>query len=187
VIIFCWCLSDPHLPQGLQRFFVAELVPITQGATGRRWPGIGSASAWQRLGEDMQFNRRFSTLKLFSNNYFGNSHEVGAREITPKTALRLVLSMARSGRRFRLSIRRGGIDASVVIAVLVTDPRHGISQAVLVAALGREIEKVVGADQNVEAAAVARIGVEDAARAAQYRACGSWRSRLKLNAGCPCP
>jgi hypothetical protein len=53
-LFFVGGLSDPHL-RGLATIFSRNWVPITQGATGRRWPGIGSASAWQRLGEDMQF------------------------------------------------------------------------------------------------------------------------------------
>jgi hypothetical protein len=41
---------------------------------------------------------------------------------------------------------------------MVPHPRHGPGQGRFIAALGREIEEVVGANQNVEAARIAGIG-----------------------------
>ena len=51
----------------------------------------------------------------------------------------------------------------VLVAVMVAHPRHGPGQRRLVATLGREVEVVVGADQQVEPARISRVGVEDGA------------------------
>ena len=54
---------------------------------------------------------------------------------------------------------RAGLAARV--AVVVADPGHGGGQTFLIAALGREVEVVVRAQEDVQAAGVGGIGVED--------------------------
>src|SRR5215471_4000863 len=44
---------------------------------------------------------------------------------------------------------------------MVANPGHRPRQSILIAALGREIEEMIGADQDVETAAIGRIGVKD--------------------------
>src|SRR5260370_37858307 len=47
------------------------------------------------------------------------------------------------------------------VAIVVADPGHGLREAGFVAAFGREVEEVVGAEEHVQAASVGRVGVED--------------------------
>src|SRR2546427_5497016 len=54
-------------------------------------------------------------------------------------------------------------DVVVVVPIVVTDPRHREGEALLVAALRHEVEVVVRAEQEVAAAGVGRVGVEDVA------------------------
>src|SRR5258708_24813134 len=48
----------------------------------------------------------------------------------------------------------------VVVTIVVADPLHR-SLRIFVAALGREIEQVVGADQQIESARIGRVGAVD--------------------------
>src|SRR5208282_6742295 len=66
-------------------------------------------------------------------------------------------------RSLRLLVRGLRIDDGAVIAIMVTNPGHPVGKTFLIAALGGDVEEVVGADQDVETAAVGRIGVEDVA------------------------
>src|SRR5260221_2351235 len=43
----------------------------------------------------------------------------------------------------------------------MTDPGHSVFEGGFVAALGSHVQEVVGAEQDIEAAAVARVGVKD--------------------------
>src|SRR6185437_3374170 len=72
---------------------------------------------------------------------------------------RLDLIAARS-RGLRLAILRLRIDRGVVVAVVVPHPGHRPGEAAFIAPLWGEIEEIVGADQDIEAAAVGRIGVK---------------------------
>src|SRR5713101_6844493 len=47
------------------------------------------------------------------------------------------------------------------ISIVMSDPRHGESQAIFVATFRREVEEVVGAKQDVEPARISGISVED--------------------------
>ena len=58
-----------------------------------------------------------------------------------------------------VAARRG----SIVVFVVAADPVHREGEAALVAALRHQVEPLIGADQRVEAAPVARIGVADIA------------------------
>src|SRR3984893_10081826 len=77
------------------------------------------------------------------------------------TWLKEILVTARRRRAFRLFVLRSRIDRGAVVAVVMAHPGHRPRQTFLVAALRRQVEHVIGADQHIEAAAVARIGVED--------------------------
>jgi len=60
---------------------------------------------------------------------------------------------AGAGGALWLLVSLGWIDeVALRVAVVMADPGHGEGQAVFVAALGDEIEEVVGADQNVQSA-----------------------------------
>src|ERR1700674_1712694 len=50
-----------------------------------------------------------------------------------------------------------------LVPIVVPDPCHGVGQATLIATLGHEVEEVVGADHDVEAPRVSRVGVKDGA------------------------
>src|SRR6185369_997463 len=50
---------------------------------------------------------------------------------------------------------------SMGVAVMMADPGHRVGQPVFVAPFRREVQEVVGADQDVEAAGVGGVGVED--------------------------
>ena len=53
---------------------------------------------------------------------------------------------------------------AVNVLVVVTNPRHRKLQSVFVAALWRKVEEVIRANQYIQPACVAGIGVEDASR-----------------------
>src|ERR1700728_1079330 len=88
-------------------------------------------------------------------------------------AARSLDSVAARRRRLRLPISRLGIDDRALVFVVMAYPRHGEVQSVLVAALGGDVEEVVRADENIEAAAIARIGVENVAGRAPAERAGA--------------
>jgi hypothetical protein len=53
-----------------------------------------------------------------------------------------------------------GVDeVAFVVFVVMTHPSHGVLQAVLVASLGNQVEKIVGPNQDVESARIGRVGM----------------------------
>src|SRR5260370_11705802 len=57
-----------------------------------------------------------------------------------------------------------GVDlVACVVLVVMPDPSHPVLQALFIAPLGRKVQPVVRADENVQPASVARIGMEDIA------------------------
>src|SRR5260221_11785772 len=64
----------------------------------------------------------------------------------------------------RLHVLRVRIDpVAYVVLVVMPDPSHPMLQALFVAPLGRDVQPVVRADENVQPARVTRIGMEDIA------------------------
>src|ERR1700723_2016434 len=63
-----------------------------------------------------------------------------------------------------LLVPRGFVDyIALIVTIVVPNPAHGVGQAILVAPLGRHVQKIVNAEHNVEAAGVGGIGMEDGA------------------------
>ena len=62
---------------------------------------------------------------------------------------------------FRRYVWLSGIHGiAVVVTVVVANPGHGESQVIFITAFGREVQKVIGADKDVEAPRIRRIGME---------------------------
>src|SRR5579884_3560911 len=66
-------------------------------------------------------------------------------------------------RTLRLLVLRFRIEDGVVVPVVVPDPGHRPGEAVFIAPLWGEIEEIVSADQDIEAAPIGRIGVKHVA------------------------
>src|SRR5271170_2430279 len=84
----------------------------------------------------------------------------------PSGGLRVALVRAAgAGSALRLLVLlRRVYEIAFRIAIMVAHPRHGERQAVFVAALGDEIEKVVRPHQNIQSSRIAGIRMKDLAR-----------------------
>ncbi len=68
---------------------------------------------------------------------------------------------AASSRFTRLLIRHCGIEHVIVaVLIVVPDPNHREGQALLVAALGDQVEELVGPHQSVKAASIRGVGMK---------------------------